>query len=94
MADAVKVATLPFRALFRLIKFLLLPALFGALSVWLFSVLDAPWLLVLIGFCAVWALVMIRLWTVQVRGELRSLARGTVHVDRPRRRRLRRGERW
>lgn len=93
MADAVKVATLPFRALFRLVKLLLLPVVFGGLSVWLYSALEAAWLLVPIVFCVVWALVMLRLWQVQVSGELRSLARGTVQVDHPRhgRRRSKRG---
>ncbi|MGW1678553.1 hypothetical protein [Saccharopolyspora sp. NPDC002376] len=94
MTDAVRVATFPFRVLFRLIKFLLLPALFGALSVWLYTAIGAPWLLVPIVFCVVWALVMLRLWQVQVSGELRSLARGTVHVAGPRRRRSGRGDRW
>ncbi|MEV0089129.1 hypothetical protein [Saccharopolyspora sp. NPDC050642] len=94
MADAVRVATFPFRVLFRLVRFLFLPAVFGGLSVWMYSALGAAWLLVPIGFCVVWALVMLRLWQVQTRGELRSLARGTVHVDRPRRRRSRRGDRW
>ncbi|MDA3644158.1 hypothetical protein LZ318_31900 [Saccharopolyspora indica] len=93
MAAAMRVATFPFRALFRLIKFLLVPTAFGALSVWLYTALEAPWLLVLIVLCAVWALVMLRLWQVQVAGELRSLARGTVHVAGSHRRRPRRGDR-
>lgn len=86
MAAAMRVATFPFRTLFRLIKFLVVPTAFGALSVWLYTVLDQSWLLVLIGLCVLWALVMLRLWKVQVTGELRSLARGTVHVASPRRR--------
>ncbi|WP_433868458.1 hypothetical protein [Saccharopolyspora sp. CA-218241] len=79
MAAAVRVATLPFRALYRLVKLLLLPVLAGAVAVWV-AWLGVDWMLWLAALAGVWAAVMVRLWWVQVLGELRSLGRGTVHV--------------
>lgn len=95
MAAAVKVATFPFRALWRLFRFLVLPVGLGGVCWWVFALSGWAWtwLLVPVVVCALWALVMAHLWKVQMRGELRSLGRGTVHVDHPRRRRSRRGGR-
>lgn len=81
MAAAVRVATLPFRALFRLIKLLFLPVGMGALTLWI-GLSGWSWALWATAVMAVWAWVMTRLWWTQVRGELRSLARGTVDVHR------------
>lgn len=91
MATAIKIATFPFRAVFRLVKLLVLPVLVVAVSWWLIGLGAAVfWVSGVLG--VVWALVMVRLWKVQVSGQLRSLARGTVHIRRSRR--PRRGDRW
>lgn len=86
MAAAMRVATFPFRAVFRLAKFLILPVGVGALFWWLASMWPTWPLWAGVVFCAVWALLMANLWRIQMHGELRSLARGTVHIDGPRRR--------
>ncbi|WP_243790174.1 hypothetical protein [Saccharopolyspora gloriosae] len=79
MAEAVDVALLPIRLGWRLVKLLLLPVLFGAGSIGL-ALLGMDWMFVVAVLCAVWGLIMARLWWLQLVGELRSLGRGTVHV--------------
>lgn len=79
MAAAVRVVTFPFWAVWRLITLLLLPVVFGAVSVWLWS-LGWTWAFVPFVLCAAWMSVMAKLWLTQVRGVLRSLGRGTVRV--------------
>ncbi|MBE9375586.1 hypothetical protein IQ251_14125 [Saccharopolyspora sp. HNM0983] len=79
MAQAVDVVLLPFRAVWRLIKLLILPVLFGVAAAGL-ALLGLDWSWAAFAVCVVWAAVMVRLWLVQIGGELRSLGRGTVNV--------------
>lgn len=80
MSAAVRVATFPFRVVWRLVSLLFLPVLVGTVT-WLLAGTSSGWSVVLLLACAAWALVMVRLWWTQVTGELRSLARGTVQVS-------------
>lgn len=91
MAAAVRVATFPFRVVWRLCTLLALPVSLMALA-WLVFGLASGWFFGIALFCGVWGLVMARLWWVQTTGELRSLARGTVRVG-PAGRRGKRGGR-
>ena len=86
MAAAVRVATLPFRAVWRLFKLMVLPAGIVAVT-WLFTGAASVWFFWTVLVCGVWALVLFNLWRVQIAGELRSLARGTVHISGGRSRR-------
>lgn len=79
MAEAIDVVLLPFRAVWRLIKLLALPVVFGAAALGL-ALLGLDWFWVGFLVCAVWAAIMGCLWFVQMSGELRSLGRGTVNV--------------
>ena len=81
MADAVRVATLPFRIVWRLVKVLFLPVAITALA-WLIFGLGTSWFIGIALVCGLWALVLVNLWWIQTSGELRSLARGTVSVRR------------
>lgn len=92
MADAVHVATLPFRSAWRLFKVLFLPAAIATLA-WLVFGLGTPWFVVIALLCGLWALVLVKLWWIQTSGELRSLARGTVSVRRAGARSRKRGAR-
>ncbi|WP_258348266.1 hypothetical protein [Saccharopolyspora gregorii] len=80
MSAAVDVALLPIRMGWRLVKLLLLPVLFGAGSLGLVA-MGLGWMLGVTALCALWGLVMGRLWWLQVVGELRSLGRGTVRIS-------------
>lgn len=80
MGTALGLLTLPVRVAWSLVKLLALPVLLmtgaglvlGTGSVWFAGVVLV---------CALWVLALVRLWLLQLRGVLRSLARGTVHVD-------------
>lgn len=92
MADAVRVATMPFRIVWRLVKVLFLPVLVTLLA-WLIVGVDSSWFVGIALVCGLWALVLVNLWWIQTSGELRSLARGTVTVRRSGARSRRRGAR-
>jgi hypothetical protein len=80
MGTALGLLTLPFRAAWSLVKLLALPVLIVAVAA---LVLDtgSAWFGGVLAVCGLWALALVRLWRLRLRGELRSLARGTVHVD-------------
>jgi hypothetical protein len=80
MADAVRVATFPFRVVWRLVKLLFLPVVVTAVTGWIAGT-DSAWFLWTALVCGLWALVLANLWRIQTVGELRSLARGTVRID-------------
>lgn len=92
MADAVHVATLPFRIVWRLVKVLVLPVAITTLA-WLIFGFGTSWFLGIALVCGLWALVLVNLWWIQTSGELRSLARGTVNVRRSGARSRKRGGR-
>lgn len=90
MADAVRVATFPFRVIWRLVSLLFLPTVITAVTWWIAGP-GSPWFVGIALVCGLWALVLVNLWRIQTVGELRSLARGTYYVRTGRRRRRRRG---
>lgn len=90
MATSIRVATFPFRVLWRLVPLLFLPGLI-TFVMWSFAGWGSPVFIWPALACLVWALLMVKLWWVQTCGELRSLARGTVHIRGSRR--PRRGDR-
>lgn len=80
MATAWELIKFPFRALLRLVKVLALPALISVAAWWLLG-MDSPVFVGIALLCGVWVLVMAHLWWLQVKGRLRSLARGAVRVS-------------
>lgn len=86
MATAIELAKLPFTALWMLVKLLFLPVLitFGA---WLVLDSASPWFVGIALVCGLWALALVRLWGLKLRGTLRSLGRGTVRIKASRSRR-------
>jgi hypothetical protein len=92
MATAVTLLTLPFRAAWSLLRLLFLPVAVVAAAGLLLGP-GSVWFGGLVLLCGLWALVLVRLWWLQLRGVLRSLARGTVQVAGPGRARPRRRRR-
>lgn len=99
MATAVELAKLPFTAGWYLLKLVFLPALIVTVAYLLLGA-DSVWFVGITVVCGVWALALVRLWSIKLRGVLRALGRGTVQIsgDDPyrgarRRRGRRRGDR-
>ncbi len=95
MATAVRLLTLPFTAAWSLLRLLFLPVAVVAAAGLVLGT-GSVWFAGSVLLCGLWALLLVRLWWLQLRGVLRSLARGTVQVDglgrgRRRVRRRRRG---
>lgn len=79
MAGTWELFKFPFRAAWRLIKLIIVPAALIAVA-WL-AWDTAPTVFGVIAFAAgIWALISIRLWWLAVRGRMRSLARGAVKL--------------
>jgi len=80
MVRAVELARLPFAAGWYLLKLLVLPVLIVTVALLVLGS-DSGWFVVITGLCGVWAVVLVRLWLIKLRGVLRSLARGTVRIS-------------
>jgi hypothetical protein len=94
MGAAVGLLKLPFTAAWSLVKLLFLPVLTVA-AVGLVLGSGSVWFSAVVLVCGLWALALVRLWRIQFRGVVRSLAWGTVRVSGlgEGRRRARRGRR-
>lgn len=80
MGTAVGLLRMPFSAAWSLVKLLFLPVLLVAAAGLVLGT-GSVWFGAVVLVCALWVLALVRLWWLQLRGVLRSLARGTVHVD-------------
>lgn len=80
MGTAVGLLRLPFSVAWSLAKLLFLPVLLVAAAGLVLGT-GSVWFGAVVLVCALWVLALVRLWLLQLRGVLRSLARGTVHVD-------------
>lgn len=90
MGTAVGLLRLPFTAAWSLVKLLFLPVVLVAAAGLVLGT-GSVWFGAVVLVCGLWALALVRLWWLQLRGVLRSLARGTVHVAGLGGRRRRRG---
>lgn len=80
MGTAVGLLKLPFTAAWSLMKLLFLPVVIVAVAGLLLGV-GSLWFGAVLLVCGLWALALVRLWLLQLRGVLASLKRGTVHVS-------------
>lgn len=83
MGPVMGLLKLPFTAAWSLVKLLSLPALI-VLAAGLVLGVGSLWFAAVVLVCGLWALALVRLWALQLRGVLASLKRGTVHVARGR----------
>lgn len=79
MGTAAELLALPFRALWFLIKLLVLPVVIVA-GAYLVCGGSSPWFVGVALVCVLFGALVVWLWWLWVRGVLRSLARGTSTV--------------
>lgn len=81
MGTVMGLLKLPFVALWSLVRLLFLPVLIVAAAGLVLGT-GSLWFGAVVLVCGLWALALVRLWSLQLRGVLASLKRGTVRVSR------------